>query len=250
MLSAHVQNTVEPSSVFSMKVFVRKFDREILYAECSEDFIDALLSSLILPLELVCSLSNNLGCVGNLCRSPCRKASASNFYQVPDYYSCSNNNMFGFLPSPSPVYECFVPRNSSNSWSCELARQIQYSRERLMIGGDIVKMSPNNPKVISGSSSRCDTGFMKKNTKFIVSNDLSVSPMNSFSTVGLLKKMEVNISDLEEHQISISRAKVIIVVVFSLLFFLLYPFCRSVKFFCFHCSSSAFSELLWSHPLH
>ncbi|XP_056864175.1 uncharacterized protein LOC108850669 [Raphanus sativus] len=81
MLSAHVQNTVEPSSVFSMKVFVRKFDREILYAECSEDFIDALLSSLILPLELVCSLSNNLGCVGNLCRSPCRKASASNFYQ-------------------------------------------------------------------------------------------------------------------------------------------------------------------------
>ncbi|KAF8096457.1 hypothetical protein N665_0308s0031 [Sinapis alba] len=209
MLPTHVQNTVEPSSVFSVKVFVRKFDKEILYAECNADFIDSLLSFLILPLELVCSLSNVLGCVGNLCRSPCRKASASNFYQVPDYYSCINNNIFGYLPSPSPVYECFVPRNSSDSWSCQLARKIQWSMEQFIVGGNIVKMVPNNPKVVSGSSSGCDTGFMKKNTKFIVSNDLSISPMNSFSTVGLLKKMQVNISDLEEHQISISRAELI-----------------------------------------
>ena len=231
ILSPHLQNSeiVEPSSVFSVKLFVRKFDNEILYAECNSDFIDALLSFLIFPLELICSLSSILGCVENLCRSPCRKASASNFNQVPDYYSCSSNTMFGYLPSPSPVYECFVPRNSSDSWSCQLARQIQWSMDLLIISGDIVKMSPNNPKVISGSSSRCDTGFMKKNTKFIVSNDLNISPMNSFSTIGLLKKMQVNISDLEEQQISISRAEVSMVVVFSLL--LLHPFCRSVKVF-------------------
>ncbi|CAF1859106.1 unnamed protein product [Brassica oleracea var. botrytis] len=211
ILSPHLQNSeiVEPSSVFSVKLFVRKFDNEILYAECNSDFIDALLSFLIFPLELICSLSSILGCVENLCRSPCRKASASNFNQVPDYYSCSSNTMFGYLPSPSPVYECFVPRNSSDSWSCQLARQIQWSMDLLIISGDIVKMSPNNPKVISGSSSRCDTGFMKKNTKFIVSNDLNISPMNSFSTIGLLKKMQVNISDLEEQQISISRAELI-----------------------------------------
>ncbi|KAH0929340.1 hypothetical protein HID58_015067 [Brassica napus] len=210
MLSPHLQNSeiVEPSSVFSVKLFVTKFDNEILYAECNADFIDALLSFLIFPLELICSLSNNLGSVGNLSRSPCRKASASDFNQVPDYYGCSNNTMFGYLPSPSPVYECFVPHSSSDSWSCQLARQIQWSTELFIVGGDIVKMSPNNPKVISGSSSRCDTGFMKKNTKFIVSNDLSISPMNSFSTVGLLKKMQVNISDLEEHQIIISKADV------------------------------------------
>lgn len=231
MLSPHLQNSeiVEPSSVFSVKLFVRKFDNEILYAECNADFIDALLSFLIFPLELICSLSNNLGSVGNLSRSPCRKASASDFNQVPDYYGCSNNTMFGYLPSPSPVYECFVPRNSSDSWSCQLARQIQWSMDLFILGGDIVKMSPNNPKVISGSSSGGDTGFMKKNTKFIVSNDLIISPMNSFSTVGLLKKMQVNISDLEEHQISISKADVSMVVILKLFFLL--NFCRSVKVF-------------------
>lgn len=68
---------VDPRKVCSLKVFVRKLDREILYAECNEDFVDSLLSFLVLPLELSCSLSNDntiLGCVGNLCRSPCRRA--------------------------------------------------------------------------------------------------------------------------------------------------------------------------------
>ncbi|KAG2307735.1 hypothetical protein Bca52824_027483 [Brassica carinata] len=187
MQSPHVQNTeiVEPCRAFSVKVFVRKFDKEILYAECNADFIDALLSFLIFPLELVCSLSNILGC----------KSITFQFYQVPDYYSCSNNNMFGFLPSPSPVYECFVPRNSRDSWSCELARQIQWSMELLIIGGDIVKMSPNNPKVILEVHQDVTPVYLLY--------------MNSFSTVGLLKKMQVNISELEEHQISISRAELI-----------------------------------------
>ncbi|KAL0741771.1 hypothetical protein Bca4012_083284 [Brassica carinata] len=72
MQSPHVQNTeiVEPCRAFSVKVFVRKFDKEILYAECNADFIDALLSFLIFPLELVCSLSNILGCVRKSVQKP------------------------------------------------------------------------------------------------------------------------------------------------------------------------------------
>ncbi|ESQ46673.1 hypothetical protein EUTSA_v10000435mg, partial [Eutrema salsugineum] len=53
------------------KLFVRKCDRKILYAECNEDFVDSLLTFLVLPLELAWSLSNAgtvLGCVANLCR--------------------------------------------------------------------------------------------------------------------------------------------------------------------------------------
>ncbi|ESQ46957.1 hypothetical protein EUTSA_v10027836mg [Eutrema salsugineum] len=78
MLSSPVQKTgrVEPSSAYSVKVFVRKLDWEIIYAECNEDFVDSLLSFLIFPLELAYSLSKQsnddtlLGCIGNLCRSP------------------------------------------------------------------------------------------------------------------------------------------------------------------------------------
>ncbi|RID64149.1 hypothetical protein BRARA_E03105 [Brassica rapa] len=55
----------------NVKIFVRKSDKKIIYAECSEDFIDSLLGFLVLPLELAWSLTNDgsvLGWVGNLCR--------------------------------------------------------------------------------------------------------------------------------------------------------------------------------------
>ena len=48
---------------------------------------------------------------------------------------------------------------------------------------------------------------MKGKTKFVVSDDLTITPMNSSSTIGLLRKMQVDIDDLEEFQISISKAE-------------------------------------------
>ncbi|KAF2558835.1 hypothetical protein F2Q68_00018071 [Brassica cretica] len=119
----------------NVKIFVRKSDKKIIYAECSEDFIDSLLGILALPLELAWSLlSNNgsvLGCVGNLCRSECREAS-----------------------------------------------------------------SASTP--------------LERDMRFIVSDDLVITPMSSSSTIGLFMKSKINnTSDLEEQEISISKAELI-----------------------------------------
>ena len=65
-----------------------------------------------------------------------------------------------------------------------------------------------NPKVKPGTSLGCGSGFMKRKTKFVVSDDLTITPMNSSSTIGLLRKMKVDINDLEEFQITISKAEV------------------------------------------
>ncbi|CAH2080035.1 unnamed protein product, partial [Thlaspi arvense] len=138
-LSSHVQKKgcVDPGSVYSVKVYVRKLDGEILYAECNEDFVDSLLSFLIFPLELACSFS--------------------------------------------------IPHNS---WEPRiLAKQIK--RSLISEGGKIVKVFPNNSKIKPGTSLTCRGGFMKRNTKFIVSNDLIITQMNSSSTIGLLKKMKL-----------------------------------------------------------
>ncbi|CAA7014377.1 unnamed protein product [Microthlaspi erraticum] len=194
--------------VCSVKVFVRKLDREILYAECNEDFINSLLSFLVLPLELACSLSNDntiFGCVGNLCRSPCRRT-ASGSCRHPYYYIFSNIHLLNYT-SQSVPYDCFIPRNYY-SYSCyKVARSIERS---LSDGGKIVRLHPNDPKVKPGTSSGSGSGFMKKHTKFVVSNDLTITPMNSFSTIGLLKKTQVgSISDLEEYQLSISKPELI-----------------------------------------
>ncbi|XP_018443500.1 uncharacterized protein LOC108815371 [Raphanus sativus] len=81
----------------------------------------------------------------------------------------------------------------------------------------IVSLDPNNPKIKSGTSSGCGTGFMKKNTKFIVSNDLTITPMTTSSTTGLLKKLQVDISDLDSYQISISKVELISILRASLI---------------------------------
>ena len=117
MLSPHLQNSeiVEPSSVFSVKLFVRKFDNEILYAECNEDFIDSLHTFLVHPLEMACSLSNDntiFGCVGNLCRSQCRGA-ASTSCNLPDFYICSTNKLLDYAHYYSVTYDVgFLSKNT------------------------------------------------------------------------------------------------------------------------------------------
>lgn len=99
-----------------------------------------------------------------------------------------------------------IPRRCYSYPSCKVARRIERS---LADGGKIVRLYPNDPKVKPGTSSANGSGFMKKHTKFVVSNDLTITPMSSFSTFGLLKKTEVGcISDLEEFQLSISKPEV------------------------------------------
>lgn len=101
------------------------------------------------------------------------------------------------------MYECLVPPHCSYPRECKFARRNNESP--FSYSSKIVNVYPNDPKAKAGPSSRCDIGFMKK---FTVSDDLVITPMNSCSNIGLLKKMKIDLSDLEEHQISISRAEV------------------------------------------
>ncbi|KAG2240806.1 hypothetical protein Bca52824_097087 [Brassica carinata] len=177
--------------------------------KCNEDFIDSLLTFLVHPLEMACSLSNDntiFGCVGNLCRSQCREDASKSCY-IPGFYICSNNNLIDYAHL-SMTYECLIPHDGSDR---KVARYIDRSLSK---SGNIVSM---HPKVKSGTSLSCGSGFMKKKTKFIVSNDLTITPMNSSSTIGLLRKMKVDINDLEEYQTSISKAELISILRASLI---------------------------------
>ncbi|CAN7053828.1 unnamed protein product [Brassica rapa subsp. trilocularis] len=197
------KGNANPGGACSVKVFVRKIDSKIIYAECNEYFIDSLLTFLVHPLEMACSLSNDntiFGCVGNLCRSQCRGA-ASTSCNLPDFYICSTNNLLDYAHYYSLTYECWIPHKEY--LSRKVARYIDRSLSK---SGNIVSMYP---KVNPGSSLSCGSGFMKRKTKFVVSDDLTITPTNSSSTIGLLRKMKVDINDLEEFQISISKAELI-----------------------------------------
>ncbi|XP_013650485.1 uncharacterized protein LOC106355003 [Brassica napus] len=148
----------------TLKVLIRKFDREILYAECREDFVDFLFSFLAIPLEFAWELSidnANLGCVGNLRRS---------------------------------VKELsFEKQKEATISKCVLPHCYSFRAQLLVV------VSPVSASV----------GHAKRETNFIVSDDLVVAPMNSSSTVSLLSKLQLSIGNIEEHAIIILRASLI-----------------------------------------
>ncbi|CAN6906401.1 unnamed protein product [Brassica oleracea var. botrytis] len=162
------------------KVLIRKFDREILYVECREDFVDFLFSFLAIPLEFAWELSiddANLGCVGNLRRS----VKELSFEKQKE----------------AIISKCVLPHCYSFR-----AQLLDIKKTVLGDGLKIVKVSPVSASV---------------GTNFIVSDDPVVAPMNSSSTVSLLSKLQLSIGDIEEHLISIGKNEAIIILRASLI---------------------------------
>lgn len=168
----------------------------ILYAECREDFIDFLFTFLAIPLEFARELSVdsvNMGCVGNLCISvedlsfEKRREATVSKCMLPYYYNCRTQLLDVYIQE-MPEYECLVSRRSYNS--SKISKTIK--KNVLAEGERIAKLIP---LVTSDSDS---VGLVKGETNFIVSDDLVVTPMNSSSTISLLGKLQMNISDIEE----------------------------------------------------
>ncbi|KAF8080292.1 hypothetical protein N665_0959s0022 [Sinapis alba] len=197
----------EVNDVTTLKVYVRKSDKVILYAECREEFVDFLFTFLVIPLGFAWELSVdhlNMGCVGNLRRSvkelrfEQRRESTEPKCMLPYYYSFFTQ-LLDVVIQETPEYECLVSRRSYNS--SRLSKNIKKSV--LADGERVAKLTP---MVTSDSAS---TGLVKGETNFIVSDDLVVTAMNSSSTISLLSKLQMNISDIEEQVISIGKAQAI-----------------------------------------
>ncbi|CAF2158071.1 unnamed protein product [Brassica rapa subsp. narinosa] len=170
----------------TLKVLIRKFDREILYAECREDFVDFLFSFLAIPLEFAWELSidnANLGCVGNLRRS----VKELSFEKQKE----------------ATISKCVLP----HCYSFRAQLLVVIKKTVFGDGLKIVKVSPVSASV----------GHAKRETNFIVSDDLVVAPMNSSSTVSLLSKLQLSIGNIEEHVISIGKNEAIIILRASLI---------------------------------
>ncbi|CAN6917017.1 unnamed protein product [Brassica oleracea var. botrytis] len=196
----------------AIKVYIRKTDKMILYAECREDFIDLLFTFLAVPLEFAWDLSVgivNIGCVGNLSRSvnnlsfEKQKEATVSECVLPYYYKFRAQLLDIVIQEEDSEYECLVPRNGYPSSNCKFSREIK--KDVLFNGERIVKFTPMH----SNTSSYAGVGFVKGETNFIVSDDLFITPMSTSSTISLPSKLQMNISDIDEQVINISKAEAV-----------------------------------------
>lgn len=169
--------------VMSVSVFTRKLDKKVLYIESEKDFVDLLFTFLVLPLNSAWKLAGSnlvLGRIDNLCESFKSLSSVEGrnaLYDkcmLPWHYSCQE-----------PVLDiCYAERDRNisvnmNSYTCTL---------KLM-----------DPSV-----------FVKRGTTFMVFDDLTITPIDLSSTICSLKKWNMDLNDIEEQVIYISKAEVCI----------------------------------------
>ncbi|CAA7036729.1 unnamed protein product [Microthlaspi erraticum] len=155
----------DADNTLTLKVYVRKTDKAILYAECREDFVDFLFSFLAIPLEFAWehSIGNlNMGCVGNLCRSvkdlsfENQKEATVSKCMLPHQYNFRGQLLDIVIQEGVTEFEGLLPRNGY-SGSYKFARKIK--KDVLSNGERIVKFTPVDPKSVSGG-----VGFVKGET--------------------------------------------------------------------------------------
>lgn len=130
---------------------------------------------------------------------------------LPYYYKFRAQLLDIVIQEEDSEYECLVPRNGYPSSNCKFSRKIK--KDVLFNGERIVKFTP----VHSNTSIYAGVGFVKGETNFIVLDDLFITPMSTSSTISLPSKLQMNISDIDEQVINISKAEVCFYI------FFLYP---------------------------
>lgn len=212
------KDEAEPEKVSTINAVVRKQDGKILFVESGDDFVELLLSFLAVQLESVLEISGDsitFGCLENLCRSfkglrvveETKAAPADSIVGVlPCFYSFQVQLPGIITLEPAVYYRYICPSVNRPVAVYALTRdsnKIPYYRNDKLVPVTLV-----DPKSHGNDHQTHCSGFLKKETKFTVSDDLFITPMSSCSTVCLLKKLQTNAEDVDVQEISISKAEV------------------------------------------
>ncbi|KAK8514960.1 hypothetical protein V6N13_121905 [Hibiscus sabdariffa] len=202
-IAPNINETAEKDGKTRVKMMLRKSDRKVLYAEASEKFVHLLFTFLTIPLdsvlELVLGANGNLtlGSISNLFRDLNTIFSISNQKNshkgvLPPFYSCPNEFPNIRSQDPPQFYYCYT--------------FIHHRRPRRYHEARVVNkpLDPKSPMLITTNSS----GYVAKNT-FVVTDDLVVNPLSSFSSISLLKRTETSFDDVEQKVISIGGVKAV-----------------------------------------
>ncbi|WOG99320.1 hypothetical protein DCAR_0518668 [Daucus carota subsp. sativus] len=200
--------TIEPSlrtectggaKKITFKVYVQKSTNKILLAHCSEDFVNFLLSLLTVPLGKVISLfpgdHESLN-IEHIHQSVTK-------LNVGEYLK--SQQLKDMLLYPKLLSQYFCP---SHIFPLEEQNSLyKYLKRTSTAGGrdfySISLDSTQSYKYLSDISpiSKIGGGFVRGPTKFMVTDDLVVTPLSSMSCFAYLQELKVPLNDIEEQEI-------------------------------------------------
>ncbi|CAL4958278.1 unnamed protein product [Urochloa decumbens] len=196
------------TAALSMKLLIDTMAQRVLLAEASKDVVDFLFSFLTLPVATAVKLVGTdamVGCVGNLYASvdkldatyvqpgaakdallsptvlsPAAASSNSSLLRLPEppsygqeqpitLYRCTNTNSIGCRIYIAGAYGKLCP-----SCSCSMTTPMEYL-----------------PPSSSGSGQAAAKGFVQGIVTYTVTDNLTITPMSSISSITLLNTFAV-----------------------------------------------------------
>ncbi|KAJ6892265.1 hypothetical protein NC651_025462 [Populus alba x Populus x berolinensis] len=194
------------SSKISLKLLIDSKHNKVVFAEAGKDFVDFLLSLLALPVGTVIRLltkSTMIGCIANLYGSlekldesymqpnqnkdsilkPTITTQVTNpSFLLPDTKEPENRKLYYCSSHPGYVSDI---HNSV----CSHCRSQSYGNTRYM--SQEVKFADMNDSTSTDTPTSEQGGYVKGLVTYMVTGDLSVSPMSMVSGVGLLNKFDI-----------------------------------------------------------
>jgi uncharacterized Zn ribbon protein len=209
--------TAENSKRLTLKVNLQKTTSKFLLAEADEDFTDFIFGFLEIPLGTL---------IGKLMKGSSSLDSLDNLFT-----SISNMSVEGCIKSQDLKDMLIKPQLACQYVSQNQIFQLEVSNNiRLFCHSAISHFTFHYVVHINCSDKvnefnepyyldeRCDAitfkdaraqgRYLKTSAKVMLTDDLVITPLSSLSTVSVLKKLNVSLDDVEEHNISIGIEEV------------------------------------------
>ncbi|KAF8012122.1 hypothetical protein BT93_I0296 [Corymbia citriodora subsp. variegata] len=196
----------------SLKLVVDKSKRTVIFAEAGKEFVDFLLHLLVLPVGQAVQLLTKTGVVGSLSNlygsveklpNVYIKSSEKDAILKPKAPACVSKLPFLLADTtPRTYYKC-----SSGSYS--YGGPCPYVAEDPSAKCPKCKSSMNFVCTLVKSPADKPSGFVEGEVTYMMTDDLTVKPTSTASSIALLKKFNVEeIGLIEEMVVSLGMAEV------------------------------------------
>ncbi|GMP39394.1 hypothetical protein CsSME_00010248 [Camellia sinensis var. sinensis] len=187
----------------NLKLIINKSNNRALYAEVEENFVDVLCSFLAFPIGYVFKEFSSLsfkGCMGNLFKS-IQDTNINKFFKSEEMKDIVVN------PKVAPGLAC-----GNKLIGIEDAVNPSFSTLSSLFK---TKCSDLNSNSLIGEAN-IGSGFMKGPSMFMVTDNLSITPLSPVSGISLINRLKVPLSDVEELEVTMGEEETLRLLVASL----------------------------------
>ncbi|KAJ9550875.1 hypothetical protein OSB04_014920 [Centaurea solstitialis] len=184
-----------------LEVFLQKSTGKLLFAEAEEDFVEFVFGFLAISLGTVIGTlldgASSLVCIDNIFKSisnmrvgrHLKSQSAKGSLLKPHYGSeyASENCIFPLKEASFRKVYVGLPGETGRWWETSFFTFDEYERD-CVIGHVYVPMIG---------------GLLKPSGKFVVADDLVITPPSSVSSSDYLLKLKVPLNDIEQHKVGV-----------------------------------------------